>query len=226
MSANKEATRELFRAIEAAEDIDVWAAVRDGADLAGISSDGYSVIQKAASCVKARDSIVGFLIGCGADVNLLGDGKDSAISLAVGRDEREICRSLIERGADQDLRASQERLTALGSAAYNGRPELFRYLVEMGGDVHALHLVSGDEVTPLQIAARAGELEIVRYCLQELGMDPECRTKRGRTLVQLASKHLAIKEFVRAHKSELAIQDGIGDGAIDASHKARDSLSL
>jgi ankyrin repeat protein len=227
VNQKKEVTRELFRAIEAGGEADCWAAVRDGAELNAVSSDGYSVIQKASQCVKARKTIVDFLIGCGADVNLLGDRKDSAVALAIARDERNICHLLVEHGANIELRVSDLFYTALGSAAYNGRPELFKYIAEAGGDLHAPHRVAGDVLNPLQLAARAGELEIVRYCLEDLGMDPNCKTERGRSLIQLASKSLEIKDLVRSQKAVVVVQDGVGsDEASDMPRKARDGISL
>jgi ankyrin repeat protein len=222
------ATGQLLVAIERGDAFECWNAVHDGADVNATLADNLSVIQKASWCTKSRLEIVKFLLGCGADVDGMGGVGRSALALAATRDAREICYALIEAGAGLEVRLTDQDHTALGAAAYNGRPELFRSFVERGADLYAPHrLASGDVFTPLQLAARMGETEIVRYCLVDLGMDPNCKTKNGRTLTQLASKHEAIKELVMVSKTEVAIQGEVsagGDEMGSRGHLAGPSL--
>ena len=94
-----------------------------------------------------------------------------------------ICKMLITRGADVNLKAS-DGATPLLTAASIGSAEVVRLLLDKRAKVDAVDKLGG---TPLMCAADRGDDEIVDALLSA-GADPSLRDAKGMTAIDLALK--------------------------------------
>ena len=130
--------------------------------------------------------VLSFLLDKGADVNA---GRYlsrwSPIALAAKCSTEEIITALVHYGAQ--ISGSN----ALQHAAYYGRLDLLRRLVDLGADVndtpnyHHVPKLFDPLETPLHSAARAGNLEIVKYLLDH-GANAELKDSEGRKVSDVA----------------------------------------
>jgi len=169
---------------------------------AGASPDGPSEDGDSAFTVALKEStgtlgdgglpeLAGMLLEAGADPNLRRPRHKSPLQLALMKGQVELCRRLVERGAEVK---KLNKHYQLGFAAIDGSADDMRALMKKGADF-AKFKGDGDTyykklITPLQIAARAGNTEAVAALL-EAGhpIDKGSRTpiqdaaRRGRTEV-------------------------------------------
>lgn len=100
--------------------------------------------------------------------------------------------------------------TALHFAAFFGRPEAARLLLEHGADPHAVSTTFGN-VTPLHSAAAARNGEAVRALL-DAGADPNARQQGGFTAIHAAAQNGDIEMvdvlLARGADPTLAADDG------------------
>ena len=147
--------------------------------------------------------VLSFLLGKGADVNA---GRYlsrwSPIALAAKCSTEELITALVHHGAQVS------GSNALQHAAYYGRLDLLRCLVELGADVndtpdydHLPKLFDTLE-TPLHSAARAGNLEIVTFLLDH-GANAELKDGEGREVSDVArgSSRESILELLRSRST-------------------------
>jgi ankyrin repeat protein len=92
---------------------------------------------------------------------------------------------------------SDDGFTPLHYAAFFGRPEAARLLLERGADLEApaRNEQFALEARPLHEAAQHGDAELVRLLL-ERGADPAAKLDDGRTPVDLAAGHPEVLELL------------------------------
>lgn len=105
-----------------------------------------------------------------------------ALHVAVGMNYREILKALLAAGCDVDIRNRSEIKgevdeTALHCAAFWGRDDLAKLLIDAGADVNAL---TERKSTPLHDAARMGSVKIAKLLLEH-GAKPDARDNEGET---------------------------------------------
>ncbi|KAL9611237.1 MAG: hypothetical protein Q9167_004120 [Letrouitia subvulpina] len=116
---------------------------------------------------RGDDDVLGDLfLQYGADPNGLGpDGMGgyfgTPLNAAAARGNIERVKTLIEKGADPNLRANQKEWTSLQLACLFQHDDVFKLLLEHGCDVNA----HGKYGTPLQAAAYRGKKSMVRDLL-------------------------------------------------------------
>jgi len=112
--------------------------------------------------------------------------KTAGHPLLVAADEGdvEMVRTLLDKGADLEVRARRGGETVLMIAAARGYVDVAKILVENGADVYA---TSGAGLTALMVAARARQAQMVRYLLDK-GADANCKGPLGSTALLLATE--------------------------------------
>ena len=94
------------------EDCVKWILKHKGVDIDAISEDrGYSAVMDAVW--KGNLELTKLLVSRGANLNFVSNDKQSALVLAVGASKTDICRILLENGADPDIK------DVMGMSAYD-----------------------------------------------------------------------------------------------------------
>jgi ankyrin repeat protein len=150
------------------------------------------------------------------------DGR-SVLELAAKGGHAEVCRLLIELGADVH-EVNREGITALHYAAV-GIPkktlEVCRVLVEAGADSSTQPAPSpAGYLTPFQEAVRTrGRAEILTYLISACGEDAAQRTADGKTMFAIAGDAM-IKEVLHAAKLEQSVARSLGSATGSATPPA------
>jgi hypothetical protein len=149
----------------------------------------------------ASINVLRYLIGAGADVNARTPDRDTPLMLATlfGREEQRqdaaafqhydlAVRLLVEAGARVDG-AELNAYTPLAYAAYAGRDNAVRYLLDKGASANATAQGRVSYVnTPLMMAAMQGHRSTALQLLRA-GADASVRVQNGLTALELAQKN-------------------------------------
>jgi len=149
------------------------------------------------------------LLTAGADTNLKGDRDRTALHEAIYGKANEPCiRMLIDAGAEVNA-VHDRRSTPLDLAAFLGKTEIVRILIESGADVDA-----GEYTSPIRGAVVQKHTEIVRILL-EAGADV---TDPNLRLVDTAisDRDAEMLELLLAHGAPCAS----GEWSLPALHRA------
>ena len=103
-----------------------------------------------------------------ADLNLKNNEGQTALMMAVDRDNLEIARTLVEAGADVNA-ADNDGNTVLHQAAIDGQ-EFVKYLVGKGANVNA---INGKGKTAIMLATTGGRWETVEFLKQNGGAEED-----------------------------------------------------
>lgn len=127
------------------------------------SNDGFTPLSLAGFF--NRTEIAKSLVRLGADPNLSArnPSKVNALHSAVAKENYELCKLLIENGANTNA-VQMEGVTALHSAVHRGNLDLVKLLVENGALISS-KMDNGD--TAIIIANREGQNKIEEYLLNE-----------------------------------------------------------
>jgi len=114
--------------------------------------------------LSTKKEVVGILLQHQADPNLA--NFDGHVPLmAAASMPLEMCKLLVEAGADVNAQDHRSGETALQLAAYYNRIENVRYLLEKGADAQLADL---DGYTPLSLAEKWGHKEVAELLRQSL----------------------------------------------------------
>lgn len=105
---------------------------------------------------------------------------ETALMFASANCHLDLVNLLVAKGAAVNLSG----WNPLSYAAWKGRIEVAKYLLERGADVDA---VSSNGISALMMAARGGHYEMVKLLLWEVA-DPNLRTDTGETALDWAEK--------------------------------------
>jgi ankyrin repeat protein len=112
---------------------------------------------------------------------------NTALSVAVYRNHKEIVELLIAHGANLNHAETGSEYTPLGYAAYQNNHEIIKILLENGADHTLRNTIDGGQ-TPLHGAVRRNAVEVVQALLDG-GADVEALTDSGQTpLIYLMSE--------------------------------------
>lgn len=122
------------------------------------------------------------LLGYGPDVNQVAPHGGIVLHVAAFYGHEELCRILLEHGADARKVDDGNGQTPLHEATYGGNVQICQMLLDAGADAKA---VDGDGDTPLFGAAAVGSVEICKMLLFA-GCPLERENKAGNTAISNA----------------------------------------
>jgi len=125
----------------------------------------------------------------------------------------DICRLLIDKGAQLEATYIDDGWTPLCWAASGGHLDICRLLLDKGAQLEAK---ADDDGTPLHFAAAHGQVEIVRL-LCDRGADVEARDEEGVRPLHDAARMghiLVVKELIEERNAEINARDNNGKTAL------------
>jgi hypothetical protein len=110
------------------------------------------------------------------------EGGDTCLMIAAEYGHLDICRLLIDKGAQVKAKCGGD-WTPLHYAAWKGRIEIVRLLCDHGADIEAR---DEDGMRPLHLAATYGHISIVKELIEVRNAEINARDDRGRTALRIA----------------------------------------
>jgi beta-lactamase regulating signal transducer with metallopeptidase domain len=154
---------ELLVKIAESGDIDrMKQLLEDGVDVNLVATgDGTALIGAARA---GQTQMVEFLLNENADPNVAARGDGSPLIAAAAAGQVEIATMLLDAGAERDEIVPGDE-NPLMQAAWNGHPDVVRLLLDRGADFNARTWADGELRTPLRLARRSGNAEVVQMLL-------------------------------------------------------------
>ena len=135
----------------------------------------------AQAILRNQTEIALYLLGAGADPNVVGAAQRAPLHLAVERNNPALVRALLKAGAKPNA-GDQDGWTPLHHAAAKNQLETTRALLDGGADPMTLSALGG---TPLHEAAASGGPAVIRLLLEHK-VDPKLKSKEGVTALDVA----------------------------------------
>ena len=123
------------------------------------SGDGFTPLSLAAFFDQTKIAKLLLKNGADPDLHATNPSKVNALHSAVAKENYELCKLLIDFGADVNA-VQMQNVTPLHSAAHRGNLKLVKLLIMNGANIH-LKMDNGD--TALSIAERDGHEEVKQY---------------------------------------------------------------
>lgn len=157
------------------------------------------------------------LIKRGIDVNTVDKQGDTLLIQAVKRDMPQLFDYLLQHRARLNTR-NRNGETALSIAAYHGREQFVRRLVETGAEINFFGW------PPLSYAAYNGHTKIVEYLIGR-GAEIDGKTENGSTALFFAARfgHLDTVRALLEKGADLAIVNENDETAVDWALKGRNT---
>jgi ankyrin repeat protein len=111
--------------------------------------------------------------------------QDYLLCYAVRQGANATVTLLLDSGAQVDIRSSGLNKTPLFQAAYDGRVEIMRLLIERGANVNAVDLLGNN---PLREAISSKNLQAVQLLL-DAGCDPKHVNQDGKSMLDIANQY-------------------------------------
>ena len=170
ISANAGSFEDFFKAIDEDKPQVIAQLLKRGFDPNTVDEKGQAALMLAyqRESFKVLDQLI---LWPDTQVEVRNPADESVLMLAALKGQLDLCRRLIERGAD----VNKTGWTALHYAATGGHVEVIRLLL----DKHAyIDSTSPNGSTPLMMAARYGNSSAVKLLLEE-GADPTIKNEKG-----------------------------------------------
>lgn len=131
------------------------------------------------------------LIDEGADINDAQNNLMTPLLWAVSTNNIYMCRLLLSRGANVNLKNRNSYITPLLMAIEKNYAEICKLLIESGAD---LDMDNDSEITPLILAAKLNNIEMCKLLI-EAGADFDKKDKSGNTPLFFAIKNNNVEIF-------------------------------
>ena len=179
----------LLAATDAGDIRAVGAFLDQGLDPNTADPNGDTLLMIASR--QGHFELVKFLIGRKANVARRSPHGDTALMFASLKGHLPVARLLVEYGAQ----VNQDGWTPLHYAAFEGGPEMIKFLVGKGADKDRL---APNGYTPLMLAAMSNQLEAARALLYE-DVDLSLRNPQGQTALGIAKEkgHTEMETLLR-----------------------------
>jgi len=179
----------FLRAVEAGDATGVTELLNKGMDPNTPDAAGHTALMVAARL--GHESLVAMLVARKADLSRRSPQGDTALMMASLKGHVGVARILVNRGAP----VRQEGWTPLHYAAFEGRAEMIRYLLDQGADKDA---IAPNGYSALMLAARGGHLQASRVLLHE-DADFRIMSPDGATALRIASlrNDMALAELLK-----------------------------
>ncbi|CAE6963583.1 ATPK2 [Symbiodinium natans] len=176
------------------------ARTKPGADLH--SAVAYGEVEVLRKLLRSSELVL--------DISRFGPDGRNPLHLAARRGQVECMKLLVEEKADLQARTgNKQQYTALHLAAMNKAPDSARFLCQVcRGDARVLNAGNADGDTPLHVAARFHNVEVLRELLRHPAVDVRTLNKQGLAAAECApsdkfsfdrdSAECAIADMLRA----------------------------
>ncbi|XP_071095493.1 putative ankyrin repeat protein RF_0381 [Haliotis cracherodii] len=112
---------------------------------------------------RGHGDVFNLLVSKGADLTLLDDKGSTFVDLAIRGGNTEIVEYVLQQNS-VDINKKHCGLTPVMLAVVNGKLDVFNFLVQKGADLSVMH---ADHETTLHMACKGGNIEIVKYALEQ-----------------------------------------------------------
>ncbi|XP_048238695.1 ankyrin repeat domain-containing protein 17-like [Haliotis rufescens] len=113
--------------------------------------------------LRGHEDAFNLLVSKGADLTLFDDKGSTFVDLAIRGGHTEIVEYVLKHNS-VDINRKHCGLTPVMLAAVNGKLDVFNLLVQKGADLSIMH---ADHETILHMACKGGNIEIVKYALEQ-----------------------------------------------------------
>ncbi len=214
------------------------AAARAELDRRGIDYTEWAFVDSAAA---GNLAVVKLFVQSGMSVESKGSGSATPLYGAAGSGNLDLVKYLVGQGADVNAK-DFNGFTALHAAARSGKLEVVEYLVEeqgldvnatdnlggtvlhpaaLGGSVAVVEYLVGlgldvamtrDDWTALHSAAGRGHLEVVRYLVEEQGLDVNAENRYDNTALHRAAErgYLEVVRYLVGQGADVTARDNNG----------------
>jgi hypothetical protein len=171
--------------------------------------------------VKANDmEMVDLLLSLKANTEVFNKSNQSALHLAVGKNNFEMTKRLLDAGCSPNLTSPEIKgiWTPLHDAALHASEQVIGLLLDRGSNIEAK---TATLATPLALAARHYKVSATRYLIQR-GADVNTQDKAGSTpIIQacLVGATTVAKLLVEVGKCDLTIKNEAGATALDEADR-------
>jgi len=145
----------------------------------------------------------------GADINsvdpTLGTPLQSVMVTAKDNSDFELCKWVIEQGADVSINTSQG--TALHTAVEFGTPDIIGYILKRNKENEKLlHVTNPRNFTPLILAADAGKDINIKYLVEEWNVDVNKGTDVTPLLMAVQHRHISTVQLLISYGGNVNAQ--------------------
>lgn len=180
---------------------DVQRLIAEGADPNAVGREGVSPLMWA--LVHRNADGMAALLASGADAAHADTFGETALHMAARTDDPRFLETLLDAGADPDVRAVKRAYTPLFDAIEAQRQAQFELLIAMKANLDAQDAMGN---TPLHLAARIQDYRRVLELLQA-GADPASRNRTAATFqryLMIGPKPALVSPETRALKAQIA----------------------